>query len=539
MFLTRSNGPGLTNDGLGGQGPGGWQPARPTDRAAILLAREFEAPVAILGGETPSWLAGVGASPSEWPDPAEAAASLPAPGRMEVSLWSPRAEGRVIWLVLPMAKRLGPGVTAWVGFARDASRPRSPWGEPCPSRALLAWGRDVLERTPAEPGMRPFLSTSGSQQSVSAPSQSTLQPRSTLARRLKLSEGLIWRLRVSDPPERFQHLAAKALRDALRVEAVAWVPYARREPVILVRAGDGPPAERYRALLPASAEERLRCVNEPGDPRLEGVPGVRRLMSVAAGLESSAGWLIAINPAPDRPFDDADAELIEPVASLIFTQRVNSRHYAELKELLFGVIRSLTSAIDAKDPYTLGHSERVGRIAVQLGESLGLPANERGDLYLMGLLHDVGKIGIEDAILKKAGPLNNAEFDLIKSHVRIGVQILSDLKKLHHLLPGVRHHHENYDGSGYPSGLSGDHIPLPARILAVADAYDAMSSSRPYRDRLSNDQIERNFRSGIGKQWDPAVVDALFDRRDAIERIRQKGLGDSVQAAVDDTLGRS
>jgi HD-GYP domain-containing protein (c-di-GMP phosphodiesterase class II) len=157
----------------------------------------------------------------------------------------------------------------------------------------------------------------------------------------------------------------------------------------------------------------------------------------------------------------------------------------------------------------------------------------------MGLLHDVGKIGIEDGVLKKPGRLTPEEFKMIQSHVRIGVHILSDLKKLHHLLPGVAHHHECLDGSGYPSGLAGESIPLAARILAVADAFDAMSSSRPYRRRMTPVQIDDEFRKGAGAQWDPKVVDALFACRDDIDRVRQKGLGESLHQVVDDTLGRS
>ena len=119
------------------------------------------------------------------------------------------------------------------------------------------------------------------------------------------------------------------------------------------------------------------------------------------------------------------------------------------------------------------------------------------------------------------------------------MHILSDLKKLRHLLPGVAHHHESLDGSGYPDGLSGEDIPLPARVLAVADAFDAMSSSRPYRPRLGPAQIDVILRKGAGNQWDPSVIDALFACRADVERIRQKGLGESLQRAVDDTLGRS
>jgi HD-GYP domain-containing protein (c-di-GMP phosphodiesterase class II) len=247
------------------------------------------------------------------------------------------------------------------------------------------------------------------------------------------------------------------------------------------------------------------------------------------------GWLVAVNPEGDRAFTDEDIELLRPVATLVGAQRTNAHVFGEMK----GIIRALTAAIDAKDPYTCGHSERVARIAVRLGEFLGMSSNQRSDLYLMGLLHDVGKIGVDDSVLKKCGPLTPEEFRKIQAHVRIGVHILSDLKKLNHLLPGVAHHHESLDGSGYPDGLAGDAIPLEARILAVADAYDAMSSTRPYRRRLSPGQIDENFRKGAGKQWDPRIVDALFACRADLERIRQKGLGESLQQVVDETLGRN
>src|SRR5208283_4574838 len=128
------------------------------------------------------------------------------------------------------------------------------------------------------------------------------------------------------------------------------------------------------------------------------------------------------------------------VASLIVAQSSNARIYAELKELLFGIIRALTAAIDAKDPYTSGHSERVARIAVRLAEELGMPASKRSNLYLAGLLHDIGKIGVDGFLLKNSGPLTPEEYRRIQSHVEIGVTILRDLKKLHHILPGVKHH---------------------------------------------------------------------------------------------------
>jgi HD-GYP domain-containing protein (c-di-GMP phosphodiesterase class II) len=348
---------------------------------------------------------------------------------------------------------------------------------------------------------------------------------------------LIRRLRVSDPPERFQRLATNALRAATGARAVAWVPGRKGEPVVVSGETGAARPEDLRALTPAlPSVDGLLVDNRPAT---SGRADYHALAGAAADSQGSLGWLLALDPPGGRPSSEADAELLAPVAALIATQQLNARFYADLKDLLFGVIRALTAAVDAKDPYTSGHSERVARIAVRLGEQLGMSPNQRGDLYLTGLLHDIGKIGVDDAVLKKPGPLTPEEYRQIQAHVEIGVHILSGLKKLTHLLPGVRHHHESLDGSGYPSRLVGDAIPLEARILAVADSFDAMSSTRPYRRRLGLAQIDDILRSGSGRQWDPSVIDALFSCRADVEAIRQKGLGESLQAVVSETLGRS
>jgi HD-GYP domain-containing protein (c-di-GMP phosphodiesterase class II) len=346
-----------------------------------------------------------------------------------------------------------------------------------------------------------------------------------------VAEMLIRRLRVSDTPERFQRLATETTREALGVEAVAWVPHGRRDAPVVAGAVEGLDGEGYRRLLP----DPSGSVWISGSGSAARMHEAARRVAVAAATgegDHPVGWLLAVNPLGGSQFGPEVRELLPVVAGLVAAQRNNARLYAEIKELLFGVIGALTSAIDAKDPYTCGHSERVARIAVRLGEQLGVNTGLRCDLYLMGLLHDVGKIGIEDGVLKKADRLTPDEYRTIQAHVRIGIHILSGLKKLSHLLPGIAHHHESWDGSGYPAGLAGEQIPLPARILAVADAYDAMSSSRPYRPRLSATEIDANFRAGAGGQWDPKVVAALFECRDDLERIRQKGLGKSLMDAV-------
>jgi len=347
---------------------------------------------------------------------------------------------------------------------------------------------------------------------------------------------LIRRLRVSDPPARFQTLATNVLRASLNVAVVAWFPADSREDPIVSGELPGLSISALRRLPASTPGDAIWVVNSPGDPTMpSGLPGVQRLALVPA---HSTGWLVVVNPLEDRALGEADIERTQYVASLIATQGHNARIHSDLKELLFGVVRALTAAIDAKDPYTSGHSERVARIAVRLAQELGMPPQKRGDLYLAGLLHDVGKIGIDDNLLKKAGPLTDQEYHKVQEHVEIGVTILRNLRKLRHILPGVRHHHECLDGSGYPDRLEGETIPLEARILAVADSFDAMSSNRPYRKRLSPLQIDEIFRKGRGVQWDPEVVDALYSCRADLEAIREKGLGESLIGAVDGTLGR-
>ncbi len=233
---------------------------------------------------------------------------------------------------------------------------------------------------------------------------------------------------------------------------------------------------------------------------------------MAADSQGLTGWLVALNPLDGRPFTAAELEILQPVASLIATQQTNARLYADLKELLFGVIRALTSAIDAKDPYTSGHSERVARIAVRLAEELGMTANQRSDLYLMGLLHDVGKIGIDDSVLKKTGPLTPDEYRLIQSHVEIGVRILSDLKKLHHLLPGIKHHHESLDGNGYPRASPA----MPFRWKRGSSPWPTRST--PCRAPALSppahaDADRRDPQESSGVQWDPKVIAALYSCR--------------------------
>jgi len=279
-------------------------------------------------------------------------------------------------------------------------------------------------------------------------------------------------------------------------------------------------------------------------------PQIRNVIAFRVSDHDCTGWLLAINKqgqaqgqpakgaagAEDCPFRGTDAAVFAPFAALFQLQLRASRRYQDLKSLLVGLTRSLTAALDAKDPSTFGHSERVARIAMQLGEELGLQTDELSDIYLGGLLHDIGKIGIPDAILCKTGILDAEEMEQMKQHVTIGYQILADLQPLRGLLPGVLYHHERVDGKGYPEGLAGENIPLLARILAVADAYDAMSNRRSYRHSLSPDAVENTLKRGAGSQWDARVVEAFFRCRDRIDLIRQRGIGQSLGQALETAM---
>ncbi len=504
--------------------PGHASPASESEDQAMArrLAREFTAPVGLLDPATMAWRARLGLDESAFPDADATLTAALAAGVLwhgRVVAWRPNRDAGPFWLCLPVPRSGGADLLAVVGFAGDHEA-GDPWGPCCPERALRAWGQAIADDLRGEAFPR------GS----AAPA-----PRVEGGERV-LTARLIRRMRISDAPEHFQELALKAVRAALQVAAVAWVPSAAGEPIVVAGEAGGMRPRDFRALIPTDLDQTVYLANGASVP--DGPAGPHRVAIVAAESQSTTGWVVAIDPIDGRAFGAGEVELLQPVASLIGTQRTNGRLYRDLKEMLFGIIRALTAAIDAKDPYTSGHSERVARIAVRIAEELGMPAHHRGDLYLMGLLHDVGKIGIDDEVLKKTGPLTPDEYRKIQAHVKIGVNILSDLKKLHHLLPGVAGHHEAYDGTGYPEGIKGEDIPFVARILAVADSFDAMSSTRPYRRPLTPMKIDEIFRTGRGGQWDPRIVDALFACRGDLEQIRQKGLGVSLVAAVDGMVNK-
>tara|TARA_R110002049_G_scaffold27321_2_gene94244 strand:- start:458127 stop:459692 length:1566 start_codon:yes stop_codon:yes gene_type:complete len=241
------------------------------------------------------------------------------------------------------------------------------------------------------------------------------------------------------------------------------------------------------------------------------------------------GWIIACNRVDDANqnvpwgqlgFTTVQASLMETATNQLAAQLHNVRLLRQKEELFTDVIRALVNAVEARDPYTCGHSERVASFARCLALVSNQPAGAHERVYLTGLLHDVGKIAIPDGVLQKPGKLDDDERAIIETHTDAGWRILHELDALRDVLPGVLYHHEHYDGNGYPDGLVGENIPIDGRILAVCDAFDAMTSDRPYRGGMPVEKALSILQEGSGKFWDPVLIDAFANNIDKMDAIR-------------------
>ncbi|MBN1898110.1 MAG: GAF domain-containing protein [Spirochaetes bacterium] len=218
------------------------------------------------------------------------------------------------------------------------------------------------------------------------------------------------------------------------------------------------------------------------------------------------GVIEAVNKHRGRSFTDSDRDFFITLANQIAIAVQNAQYYTELRSQFLSVVRSLTAAIDAKDPTTRGHSERVTKYSVLLAKALKLPSQEVERIQLSALLHDIGKIGVDEDILRKPARLTDAEFKEIQRHPVIGEEIMKPIIAMKIILPGIRNHHERWDGKGYPDGLAGEKIPFFGRLIALADAFDAITSDRPYRKKrkikIALDEIKRCS----GSQFDPELA---------------------------------
>ena len=233
--------------------------------------------------------------------------------------------------------------------------------------------------------------------------------------------------------------------------------------------------------------------------------------------ENVLGRMIAIRNVEREEFGTVEADLMRSMTLMLAVHWLNQRHFQQMQAMFEGTIHSLVSALDAKDAYTSGHSSRVAELSVELASHLGYEQQDLARIRMAGILHDIGKIGIEDSVLGKPGRLTEEEFEKIKQHPVLGYEILKGIRPFRNILPAVRHHHESWDGSGYPDGLVGEEIPRDAQIMAVADAFDAMTSDRPYRRGMPLEKVMSIFRDGRGKQWTSDVVDVLLAQSEEMD----------------------
>jgi putative nucleotidyltransferase with HDIG domain len=221
------------------------------------------------------------------------------------------------------------------------------------------------------------------------------------------------------------------------------------------------------------------------------------------------GVLQAMNKRSGH-FDIEDQDLLESLAHQVAVAIDNANLYRELKEAFHETAAALADTIEKRDPYTGGHTQRVTRYSVAIAQALELPEDDVETVRLAAILHDIGKISVPDRVLNKQDALTEDEFDTMRRHTETAGEILAKVHLLTPIIPGVRGHHERLDGTGYPDGLAGDDIPLCARIIAVADAFDAMTSDRPYRAALPLDSAVDELLACAGTQFDPAATTAFI-----------------------------
>jgi putative two-component system response regulator len=261
-------------------------------------------------------------------------------------------------------------------------------------------------------------------------------------------------------------------------------------------------------------------------PREDGVSFLRRvagredippvIMLTGVGDERVAAEAMRLGAYDYYPKDSISSEILARAIHQVLEKFRLDQQLENTEQVIF----TLAAAVEAKDPTAERHLQNIARYAVRLGQALGLEQHQLMLLRYGGILHDIGKVGVSEAILSKPGPLTEAEWEKMRQHPVIGERICAPLRFSHEVGPIIRHHHERWDGQGYVDSLSGEKIPLLARVISVVDAFDTMSSDRPYRKALPIDETVRRLSDGAGTQWDPAIT------RVFLELVECEGLGD-------------
>ena len=337
-------------------------------------------------------------------------------------------------------------------------------------------------------------------------------------------------MKLTQQPQDFLQRVCDELLVVMNVEAVLATSHGRPPfcDDLVVRAGEIDLDDRTVIGLVQGLSPRVvqagRAVVDNHFAAAPSALSVRNLVASSLVTEQGPiGMLLAVNKK-GREFDSADAKLLGSIVNQSSVFLANHRLYADLQDLLMGVLHALTATIDAKDPYTCGHSQRVARVSRRLAEKMGFDPAKVQQIYLAGLLHDIGKIGVPETTLRKEGRLTDDEYKDMKRHPVLGAKILGGIRQLEKEITGILHHHERLDGKGYPYGLRGDQLPMEARIVGLADSFDAMTSDRTYRKALSLETVVEEIRTHAGTQFDPRLVDILLgmDLHAFLQEIRQE-----------------
>ncbi len=319
-------------------------------------------------------------------------------------------------------------------------------------------------------------------------------------------------------PQRFIELACSELLETL---PYAWIG-------VQLNVGDRLPKPGHSLILAGETSRTEQQLSESVNSLTsrfnrnallvsKGKDAVSDAFGRAAIIEPivSDGVVLGVLIAGEKQGDDSaassvDIKLLTATAAQLSIFLANALLYEDLNATFLGTLEALTTSIDAKDKYTCGHSHRVALLTAQLAEAAGFSEEKIERCRIAGLVHDIGKIGVAEDVLLKTGKLTDEEYDSIKMHPEIGARILKDIPQMEDVLGGVLHHHEKFDGSGYPHGLHGEEIPVIARMIAIADTFDAMSSSRTYRSAMTRDAVLQEMKEVAGAQFDPQLASLFF-----------------------------